>query len=256
MTVKKSIIFDVDGTSINSPKEKLPSKALIDIISQLREEFFICTATGRSWSFAEPILKALKLTDPCIISGGTQICNPQTGDILWQQNIEASIVEKIITILKNEFQKWNILFNDYNEELYMSGGINLINFNPSEPIYFLEQIFVPDSLAEKIKERFKHIKEISCITMPTHRIGYKDIHFTHKSATKEHAIAELFKILNTTRQNSIGIGDGHNDIHLFNGVDYKVAMGNAVLELKELADEVIGTVQEDGLSTYLRTLLK
>lgn len=53
----------------------------------------------------------------------------------------------------------------------------------------------------------------------------------------------------------IGIGDGANDIHLFNAVGLKVAMGNAVPSLKEKADIVIGHVTDDGLAQYFEDLV-
>ena len=86
------------------------------------------------------------------------------------------------------------------------------------------------------------------------RAGFKDIHVTNRSATKEHAIAELLKILNIKQENTVGVGDGHNDIHLFNAVSNKVAMGNAVDELKAASDEVIGLVTDDGFAEYLERL--
>ncbi len=67
---------------------------------------------------------------------------------------------------------------------------------------------------------------------------------------------ELLDRLGVAKQNAIGIGDGHNDIHLFNAVGTKVAMGNAVAELQSVAEQVIGSVKEDGLAAYFETLKK
>ena len=75
-----------------------------------------------------------------------------------------------------------------------------------------------------------------------------------RTLVKEHAIAKLLKILSVEKDRSVGVGDGYNDVHLFNAVGYKVAMGNAVPELKARADIIIGSVKEDGLAQYLKTL--
>ena len=72
-------------------------------------------------------------------------------------------------------------------------------------------------------------------------------------------LSDLYKIeqiLGADRSEMIGIGDGHNDLHLFAAVGHKVAMGNAVDELKQAADETIGSVQEQGLEKYLERKLK
>ena len=42
-------------------------------------------------------------------------------------------------------------------------------------------------------------------------------------------------------------GDGPNDMEIFDYVGLKIAMGNAVPELKEKADFVTKTVEEDGI---------
>ena len=49
-------------------------------------------------------------------------------------------------------------------------------------------------------------------------------------------------------------GDGPNDMEIFDYVGLKVAMGNATPELKEKADYVTGTVEEDGIFNALEEL--
>src|SRR4051812_13328069 len=115
----KAIIFDIDGTAINSPSQRLPSDRLVKAVRQIEDEYFICAATGRVWSFAEPVLKGLSLADPCIISGGTQICNPLTGEIIWQCNIEKSDMEAVIRTMKKH-PEYKVLYNDYIEDTYLN----------------------------------------------------------------------------------------------------------------------------------------
>jgi len=52
-------------------------------------------------------------------------------------------------------------------------------------------------------------------------------------------------------EDTIAIGDDLNDRKMFSAVAYKVAMGNALDEIKTLADRVIGTNQEDGVAEFL-----
>ena len=49
-------------------------------------------------------------------------------------------------------------------------------------------------------------------------------------------------------------GDGPNDMEIFDYVGLKIAMGNAVPELKEKADFVTKTVEEDGILYALEKL--
>lgn len=251
----KAIIFDIDGTAINSPGQKLPSDRLIEAIKKLEKSYYFCAATGRVWSFAKPVLKALELKDPCIISAGTQICNPQTGEILWQKNITDQAIQEVIALFKQN-SEYKLLYNDGTEEDYFYGGVNPEDFAAQEPVYFLEQVFVPDAVAQEIFKKLNKIMGIICVMVVSQKPDCRDLHIVNSNATKEHAIAELLGVLKVSKENTIGIGDGHNDIHLFNATYYKVAMGNAVPELKLLADKVIDTIANDGMATYLESLDK
>lgn len=252
--MKKAIIFDLDGTAIDSPTQKLPTNSLIDVIQRIKDIYYLSAATGRVWTFAKPVLQGLKLTDPCIISAGTQICDPVTGKILWEKTMEESSLYKALEIFK-QYPEFKLLSNDGTENDYLYGGILPKDFTVKEPIYFLEQIFVPDMIAKEICDKLNTINGIICVMVVAQRPGCRDLHIINKFATKEHTIGELLKLLHITKKDTIGIGDGYNDIHLFNAVNYKVAMGNAVPELKSVADKVIDSVKNDGMAEYLKTLL-
>lgn len=250
----KVIIFDIDGTAIDSPKQKLPSNHLVKIIDQLKDKYYFCAATGRVWSFAKPVLKSMHLIDPCVISAGTQICDPVTGKIYWQKNINDELLRRAINLFK-QYPDFKLLYNDGTEDDYFNGGVYPNDFKVKEPVYFLEQVFVPDKIAMEIYEKLKEIKDITCVMVVAQKPGCRDLHIINSSATKEHTIAELLLHIGMDRKNTIGIGDGYNDIHLFNAVDYKVAVGNAVSELKKIADKIVDPARDDGMANYLETLI-
>lgn len=250
---KKAIIFDLDGTAVDSPTQKLPGDALGQQIQRLKDQCFFCAATGRVWSFAKSVLRTLRLTDPCIISAGTQICNPSTGEIVWQRNLEQESLDRAISVFK-QYPSWKLLHNDGTEDDYFNGGVFPNEFVNTEPVYFLEQVFVPDDTAKEVHQKLTQIEGIAAVMVVSQKPGCRDIHVINASATKEHAVAELLKLLQVDKNDSIGVGDGYNDIHLFNAVNYKVAMGNAVPELAAQADITIGSVTQDGLAHYLATL--
>ncbi len=249
----KSFIFDIDGTAIDSPTQKLPTERLQKAIQSLEGDFYVSAATGRVWSFAEPVLKSLSLVDPCIISAGTQICDPITGEILWQINVNDDDMKEVLEISKS-YPEYKVLYNNNDEDAYLHGGLDSSRLIIDESVYFFELIFVPQEIAPAIVEELSRIEGVAITKVVAQRAGFNDIHVTNRDATKEHAINMLLKIINVDRANTIGVGDGHNDIHLFNAVNHKVAMGNAVEELINIADEVIDTVTNDGLATYLEKI--
>lgn len=249
---KQIIITDLDRTAVDSPDQKHPSERLVSAIQKLDDKYYVCAATGRSRSFALPLMQEMKLHHPCIVAGGTSIVDPTTGKLLWQQAIEAKSLTPILEIMKDSGFK--ILFDDYTEEDYLCGGWSFERIANIKEAYFLELVFVPEKDAHSLAKKFHKIPNITATVVTAQRPGKCDIHIINEQATKEHAISELCKMLGVDQSRSIGIGDGHNDLHLFQGVTYKVAMGNAVKELKDASDEVIGSIQEDGLAEYFEKL--
>ncbi len=248
------IIFDLDGTAIDSPIQKLPSDRLVAAINDLRQKYFLCAATGRCWTFAKDVIQGLDLQDLCIISGGTQICDPKTGEVVWQKDIIPQALAEVIKVfLENGEQK--LIFNDYTEDDYFNGGTYPRDFDVSQRVNWLSQSFVPDELAVKLHDKLDLIHGITCVMVVLQKPGCRDLHIVNAEATKEYAITELQSRLGVTKEASIGIGDGHNDIHLFNSVGTKVAMGNAVDDLKKVADIVIGNVKSEGLAEYFEHLV-
>ncbi len=251
----EAIIFDLDGTAIDSPVQKLPSDRLITAMNDLRQKYYLCAATGRCWTFAKDVIQGLDLQDLCIISGGTQICDPKTGEVVWQKDITPQALEEVIKVFSENGEQ-KLIFNDYTEDDYFNGGTYPRDFDVSQRVNWLSQSFVPDELAMKLHDKLDLIHGITCVMVVSQKPGCRDLHIVNAEATIEFAISEFQGRLGVTKEASIGIGDGHNDIHLFNSVGTKVSMGNAVDDLKKVADIVIGDVKNEGLAEYFEQLVK
>jgi HAD superfamily hydrolase (TIGR01484 family) len=246
----KAIIFDLDGTAIPSIPSGMPSSRLINTIKLLSEKICFSCATGRNWPLAKRAIRSLHLTSPCIISAGTQIINPVTEEILWQKEIEKNDVREIATIV----QHYPYLI-DLNDEIPDPVRVQRDDAF-DKPLYLVNVKTVGDDMAGIICRKFNEISSLICIKAISQTKGFFDLHITNKEATKENAIKQLYKLLNLDKKDVVGIGDGHNDTHLFNAVGYKVAMGNAVNELKSKADLVIGSIENDGLALFIEGLYK
>lgn len=249
----KAIIFDIDGTAIDSPGQKVATDRLVQALHATEEHYFLCAATGRAWLYAETVVKSMALQDPCIVASGTKICNPVTGEVLWQCNIDPEDVQAALAIMRDT-PEYMSLYNEYTEEDYLHGGISPVDLKITEAVFFLELKHIPQAIAPDIGARLASIDGVASTVMMSQFPEKMDIHITNKEATKEHAVAELVKMLNIKKEDTIGVGDNYNDIHIFNAVSRKVAMGNSIPELKAIADEVIGDVTEDGFAAYLEGL--
>ena len=67
-------------------------------------------------------------------------------------------------------------------------------------------------------------------------------------------VQKALEHLNIDKEHSYAFGDGLNDLEMIKYAGHGIAMKNAVKELKDVADEVIGHVDENGLEEYLKTI--
>jgi hydroxymethylpyrimidine pyrophosphatase-like HAD family hydrolase len=82
--------------------------------------------------------------------------------------------------------------------------------------------------------------------------GMMSVQVTDIGSNKYHAIEALRSLLHSNKMETLAIGDSHNDIPLFMNAGIRVAMGNAVDELKQRADHVVGTIEADGFAEAMQ----
>ena len=62
--------------------------------------------------------------------------------------------------------------------------------------------------------------------------------------------------MNIKKEEAIAIGDDNNDLSMFEQVGYKVAVANAIDIVKEKADEITLSNDDDGVAVFLEKLLE
>ena len=87
-----------------------------------------------------------------------------------------------------------------------------------------------------------------------HYRGEKLYTFYHPTASKLDAISHVAKEMEISLDDILVFGDDVNDMEMIENCGMGVAMGNALAEVKAVADIVIRTNEEDGLAEYLNTL--
>lgn len=109
-------------------------------------------------------------------------------------------------------------------------------------VCFLETTGIP---FEKIKKEFEEEFEIIQCTVPV--FGNNSGEVMVKGIHKAIAIESLLNHLDIKVEDTIAIGDGINDIEMFEYCNLGIAMGNAKEKLKDIADYITDDVHEDGL---------
>lgn len=245
-----AVIFDLDGTAMPSSRHSMPDAVMCDAVKAANEQVTLCAATGRAWPQAKAVVEALGVVQPCVIGGGTMIVDPLEQRILWQERLESAALAAVCDILKD-----CPYLVSYVAGLEISPERPFTEHSIPEQLHTVYIMDVPTDSPDlqDLLDRLDAIDTITVARAGSWGLGDDgvDLHITHAQATKEHAIIELCDMLQLDRSRVAGVGDSYNDLHLFNAVGYKVAMGNAVPELKEAADVVIGDVNEQGLAEFI-----
>ncbi len=239
----KLLIFDLDGTAIPNKKDGMPSQRLINAVNKAQKKIKVSAATGRPISTCRRILNALNIKNPCVISGGTEIINPTTEEVLWKKELSIEQVRAAIKIIRS-----------YNYQVFLSNAeqsytARETSVNHPEQIIYVGTVRKTDT--EDIMKELKKIKNITAFRVKSWTPDHIDIHITHKDATKKHALEKLLEIENVDRESVMVVGDSGNDMPLFEVGGIKVAMGNAAEELKKISDIIIPSIDEDGLAQLI-----
>lgn len=237
--IYKAIYLDVDGTLLNAQYDGEISYKVRETIKKANSHIAVGIASGRPLERVITIFDELHLTNPCIISGGAQIVAPITKEILWEQPILPEDLAEIRDVLDNTGKKvWVV--DDLTELLY-APDMKLKN-----PINFfftkIDEQLADEIIAKLSKSTLALTKEVA------YHPGHVSLKITHAQATKQHALEKIAELLHLQDEDIIGVGDGYNDSSLFKVCGLKVAVGNAVKELKEVADYIAPSVSEDGVA--------
>ncbi|KEQ22781.1 hypothetical protein ET33_20715 [Paenibacillus tyrfis] len=70
-------------------------------------------------------------------------------------------------------------------------------------------------------------------------------------SSKENVVQYILRTLGLTMSDALCLGDDYNDLGLFQFCGYSVAMGNAIKELQDIANEITETNDNDGVALIL-----
>lgn len=73
--------------------------------------------------------------------------------------------------------------------------------------------------------------------------------------SKGEGLLKTIELEGVELKDSYAFGDGRNDIEMIQTAAHGIAMGNAVPELKEVANEFTDAIADDGIATYLEKML-
>ncbi|MQS75328.1 Cof-type HAD-IIB family hydrolase [Companilactobacillus halodurans] len=248
----KIIFFDIDGTLIDMNKKQISEKTLETLKRLKKQNIIICIATGRS-PIALPHFE--NLTFDTFLTFNGSYCFNQTESI-YKNPIPTKDVEQIVNNGKELGRPVaiatsdSIITNGTDDDL-----VEYFSFANQEVVVskdFNQTIENTDIFQLMMGARKKDYEKIIQNTTASKITAWWDraIDIIPTSSGKGTGIAEILKYYGLDKSQAMAFGDGNNDIEMLNAVGHGLAMGNASAEVKEIADEVIGDVTEDGIYHY------
>lgn len=105
-------------------------------------------------------------------------------------------------------------------------------------------------------EEFHELVERVGLQEVEYAVGYSAwLDLTPGGVSKASALEAIRRTLGVEPFETAAIGDGGNDVHMLRWAARGVAMGHATASVRAAADEVTGTIDDDGALEVLRSLL-
>ncbi len=269
----KLVVFDIDGTLITSKGDIDAQTA--KLVKRLQNDFEVCFsfASGRLHSAVTDYAKELNIRVPLISLDGSLIKAADADKSIFEAIVNESHIYKTIKLADRFLVK--IALCHANEIFYTENNEALLGITNR----FGAKFTLVDSYKEVYDktleiflagENYDYIKYISEKMSFPYSFGLscnysksqsnKGIYYLEirkKGCTKKTGLIKLLKYLKLNIRNCAIMGDWYNDLPLFETKAYKVAIENAVPEIKRMADLVTKNDNNNGgVSEFLEKLLK
>ena len=257
---RKMLVLDIDGTLTNSKKE-ITSKTKEAIIKLQKNGHIVVIASGRPTAGIIDIADELELEvyGGFVLSyNGAKITSWRTNEVVYQQVLPA----KYIRILYDFAKENNVGLVTYEDECVVTGtrhdkymeheakinGIRIkdvapfpdyVNFNVNKCLMTAEP--------EKALEVENKLNEMYGNELSIYRSEPFFVEIMPQNVDKAATLDVLVNMLGLNKENTICCGDGFNDLSMIKYAGIGVAMENAQEIVKESADYVTKSNDDDGI---------
>ncbi|MEU7141182.1 HAD family hydrolase [Nocardia sp. NPDC046473] len=250
------IALDVDGTLLETGSP-VSERVAAAVRAAVAAGAHVVVTTGRTVLVTRPVLAELGLIEGhALCSNGAVHVDVAKGQPLTVQEFDpapavvalrALIPEMVFAVEKVGVGYWA---TGVSPGGYSLGEYLLVDHSAlsSEPTPRLNGWWPQGSLEEMLRLLHKlHVPGASWV----HGEFGPWLTVSRQGVSKGWALERLRRSLGVPRAATLAIGDGYNDREMFRWAAHSVAMANAPTEVRNLADEVTGDVQEDGVATIL-----
>jgi Cof subfamily protein (haloacid dehalogenase superfamily) len=255
----KLIVTDLDGTLFNS-QHQLTERTEKALKAAIEQSVKIVLATGKTRVSGVDVAQRLNLDTPGIYLQGLAIYNAD-GSIRWQQTLDPNVARTAINVGEDRgftmvaYSGTRVLCRACNRDTD-----ELMNYHEGAPEAvgplqnILDDVPVNKVLAIKLAQprqitglRWQLGTQINGTGKLVQALDDM-LEILPPGASKGTALKLLLKDLKIPAEQVLAIGDGENDIEMVQLAGVGVAVGNAHQKLKDVADQVVASNDEDGVA--------
>ncbi len=262
----KLISIDLDGTLLNSDK-KISNKNKTVLKKAMDKGIKVVVSTGRIVAGGRIFANEIGTKDPLIACNGAIIKDLRTEGIIYGNYLGNPEFHKVINICRSSGIYFHAYIGDtmYTEKLDFS-SLFYWNKNQDTPEKDRVDIKLVENLNEALEESRQQASKIVIISRDLEHVAsvrrsienignigitssYIDnFEVMNQGVDKGTALKFLAEKLGIKREEIMALGDNENDASMLEYAGIGIAMNNGLDYIKEMADHITLTNDEDGVA--------
>lgn len=254
MTIR-IIASDLDGTLLNAESRIAPETVKTVKMAQDAGIRFVA-ATGRAWDTAYPIFREAGINADYLLLNGAEF-RASSGEVIYQEAMEKNLAKKIMAYLTAEGIDYevNTDIGDFatNTEVCQT-ALKIRDFPKiwdKEPKILKFFAFSNKlSFVEKVRNDLIDWKDISVVSSADW-----NVEITAAAAKKGMMLKRVADFYQVSKEEVMVFGDGENDETMFMKFSHSRAVENAVPAIRNLAEKVIESNQNNGVAKEISKII-
>ena len=274
MTDIKLVALDLDGTLFNS-KGIITEKTKEEIKRITDQGVHVVISTGRPYNGVP--FEQLKGTgiDYAITTNGAAIYQISTNQCIYESCMDFSITGPIIQfLLSKEIHIDTYIDGEGFTPVLCRQNLDRLPLADSMKAYIRATRTPVDDLYSYVRDCGKNVQKMTLNFYPQpdgtrlHREevriylesnpaieavcgGFSNLEFSKAGVNKGEGLLHLAELLSVPADQTMAIGDSGNDYAILNAAGIGVAMSNASDDIKEVADYITTSNEEDGVAAAI-----
>lgn len=262
----KFIAFDLDGTLLTSNKQLTINT--VNALKQTSKHMIVSLSTGRCLAEIKDYTELFTLPY-FICMSGAMVIDMKKDLILYENKIDNKYVNEILELTKHMDLMIHVLNKDSVVEKHKIDKMEVYHMDAYKPMYKrlanevddifsycqAHDVYKLNLYCKNKEDREYCFKQLRHLPLTLTYSEETSLEINALNVSKGKAIQVLCKYLNIDINNTIGVGDGNNDIDMLDTCGYAAVMDNASDTVKQHANIILLSNDNEGCADFMHHLL-